>query len=98
MRGIIICALAVNFLLAGNAISGPGKGVEALLRDIFFAAQTDAKNIFFDSSERRFHVLQERRLPIQLANGDFAIQLVLEPVEFVGGGFDEDLFTGSRLA
>jgi len=94
MRGIIICALAViNFFLAGYAISGPGDGVQTLLRDIFFAAQTDAKNIFFDSSEGRLHVLQERRFAIQLANGYFAIQLVLEPVKLVRGCFDEDLFT-----
>jgi hypothetical protein len=90
MRGIFIspagCALAVNFLLARYAIGGPGNGVEAFLRDILFAAQTDAKNIFFDSSERRFHVLQERRLAIQLANGYFAIQLVLEPANSSAAG------------
>jgi hypothetical protein len=93
MRVIIVCTLAVNFLLAGYAISGPGNGVETLLGYVFFAAQAEAKNIFFDSTEGRLDVLQEGRLAIQLANGYFAIQLVLEPVELVGGVFDEDLLT-----
>lgn len=47
--------------------------METLRGYVLFAVQTDAEDVFFDSSEGGLDVLQKRRFAIEFANGYFAI-------------------------
>jgi hypothetical protein len=75
-------------------MASPRNGFQAFFGYFFLAAQTHAKGADLNSKERFFDALQKSCFPIEVANRNFAIHLLLSPVEFFRCILNPDLISG----
>jgi hypothetical protein len=88
----------IDSFLTFQAVRRPWNRFQPFFRNLFTAAQTHAENLIIEATQGRLHTFEKVRFPVQIANGNVSGQLLLQPVEVIGGRLYENLLTVRTLA
>jgi hypothetical protein len=91
IRKVVVSILAVNLLLAGDAIGRPWNGGEALLVDLFVAAKAVTIGAIIEPVQGGFDRAQLLHFAIDLRNGQVALLSQLDRFHLVGRSFNDDV-------